>query len=225
MPKYKIFLWLFCLLGLGASLQAQQSASFRLELRYDTVGLGEIFEVKYLIEGAEIKRFEPPHFDGFALVSGPMTSTNVSINNGQVKRSTSYSYRLQVIEGEGIYHLPRTWAETDQGALQSPERHIVVQLETPMQRQKQGDYLGANPFEGFGQDNFFQFQNPFGSGQDFFNLQFPSFQMPDFGQLERQMQQMFDQMLGQPLEEFFHGQPLQPQDSKKKKDEPKIYKL
>src|SRR4051812_13963182 len=58
------------------------------------VPLNYTFDITYSVENGDLQRFVPPKFDGFDAM-GPAQSTNVTIVNGRVTKSISYTYTLQ----------------------------------------------------------------------------------------------------------------------------------
>lgn len=74
-------------------LQAQQ---IRFTSRVDRmeVALDQYVEVEFVLENAQAKNFSPPGFSGWSVISGPSTSSQVSIINGARSSSLSYIYTL-----------------------------------------------------------------------------------------------------------------------------------
>ena len=74
---------------------------------YTTTDAKEVFqgsyiEVEFTVENAEGKKFTPPDFKGFRVISGPNTSSSYSIVNGISSSKKSYSYTLLATK-PGIY--------------------------------------------------------------------------------------------------------------------------
>lgn len=64
------------------------------------VQLGDFIIIQFSIN-TSFKKFEPPAFEGFRILSGPNQSSSVSIINGQISSSYTISYYLQPLsEGE-----------------------------------------------------------------------------------------------------------------------------
>lgn len=55
---------------------------------------GEIFQISYVVENAEIKNIILPDLDNFKLLGNPFTSSEVSIINGVSKSKMMYTYRI-----------------------------------------------------------------------------------------------------------------------------------
>lgn len=90
----KIF-FLFCVCYSNIILFAQQDPTFKMNVSSDSVLLGNQIQVEFIIENGKSKRFEPPRFDGFELVSGPNQSSSIQIINGDMKQKAVYSYILE----------------------------------------------------------------------------------------------------------------------------------
>ena len=86
-----ILLFVLC----GRLLFAQ---SFTASVSSNTVGVTEQLQVTFTFSGDDIngiKNFRAPDFKEFLTLSGPNQSTNMSIINGSVSASRSFSYILQ----------------------------------------------------------------------------------------------------------------------------------
>lgn len=55
---------------------------------------GGYLEISFTLENAEGRNFKPPTFRGFKVVSGPSTSSQISIVNGRSSQKMSYGYTL-----------------------------------------------------------------------------------------------------------------------------------
>ncbi len=144
------FLLVVCLC-LASSLTAQKDIRFSLSVSSDSILFGNYFELTYTLENAEMANFNPPDFDGFEVVGGPNTSSSMSMINGDVTRSTSYSYYLRPIE-EGNYMLPVASVETEEGTLESEALSIQVVpnpdgiIQRP-KREQHDLFFDTNPFD------------------------------------------------------------------------------
>lgn len=102
-----------------------------------TVGVGERFQISYDLEGADGKRFVQPTFNGFRLLSGPNTSSNMQWVNGQFSSSQSFSFILMA-EKEGEFSIDPATVEVKGQKLSSGPLSIkVVQGRTANQPQRQ----------------------------------------------------------------------------------------
>ena len=72
---------------LSSSVLAQR---FTATASSNNVPVNWKFEITYTIENGDAKSFSPPRFDNFD-VYGPATSQNISIVNGRMSKSVSYT--------------------------------------------------------------------------------------------------------------------------------------
>lgn len=72
---------------------ANGQVSFEAICNAEEVLIGNPFEVSFQLRNAEIKRLEPPSFNGFQ-AQGPSTSQSISYINGRSSSQQSYSYYL-----------------------------------------------------------------------------------------------------------------------------------
>lgn len=84
-----VLLW-----GLIAVSVSAQDAIFEVSLDRDTILAGNYLTVTYRVENLA-GRFEASPFEGLQVVSGPNTSTSMTIINGKVSQEATYSYMLQ----------------------------------------------------------------------------------------------------------------------------------
>ncbi len=81
---------------LASGLTAQEGARFTVEVSTDSVLLGNYFQLSFTLEHAVARDFTGPDLGGqFDLVSGPNQASSMQVFNGQVRRSTRYTYVLQ----------------------------------------------------------------------------------------------------------------------------------
>lgn len=104
---------------------AQQEARFVLEVSNDSILLGNYFEVKFILENASGSQFQPPLFEGFAVVGGPNQSSSFSMVNGKVSQNMSYSYYLEPLDIGNYYIEPASVKVGDEILETSPKRIIV----------------------------------------------------------------------------------------------------
>lgn len=92
--------WIVILMFAVQLPMISQDTSFSVEVSLDTVLIGNFTKVKFSLENHD-GEFTPPSFDEFDLVGGPNVSSSMSIINGDVTKSESYTYFLQPrAEGE-----------------------------------------------------------------------------------------------------------------------------
>lgn len=83
---------------------AQAQTTFTLEVSADTAAVGELIEVKYILEnGAD--HLEIPDLENLPVISGPNTSSSFMMQNGKTSSSITYSYILKPSE-EGVIEIP-----------------------------------------------------------------------------------------------------------------------
>ena len=92
--KLRIFAMVVGLFLCGPML-AQEEARFTIEVSSDSILMGNYFEVKFTLENAKGSNFEPPTFSEFFLKGGPNTASSMSIVNGEVSQTITYSYYLE----------------------------------------------------------------------------------------------------------------------------------
>jgi hypothetical protein len=131
-----------------------------------------------------------------------MTSQSMSIINGDMTQSMSYTYILQPTS-LGIYNIPATSIETETGLLLSDDLAIVIVQEIEHPKKK-------DPFNS-------GFQDPF-QNNPFFNQE----RNPRQGMDE--MLKSFDHMFKK-LPPEYYSKPPPPQKSKKPKKKEKVYKI
>jgi hypothetical protein len=202
----QLFLILLGLLtGFSCFAQEEKTSTFFVEAAYDTIALNEQFELKFTLKnGKAIATFELPALEGFQLLAGPMTSQSMSIINGDMTQSMSYSYILQPTS-LGVYNILATSIETETGILLSEDIAIVVveKIEHPKEN---GSLNNA-------------FNDPFKSN--------PFFNDPFFNQEQNPRQGMDDMMKN--LDDMFKTLPPEyyskPSPKEKPKKKEKVYKI
>jgi len=206
--KNLVLLILFGLLtNFSSFAQQDKDISFSVQLTYDTVGLEEQLEVKYTLKNTKaLGVFETPVFEGFQLLAGPMTSQSMSIINGDMTQTASYTFILKPTD-LGIFLIPSTSIETEEGFLVTEEVALVVVEEINHPKDN-------NPSNAF--------QDPFSNN--------PFFDDPFFNQgtNPRDMMKDFDKMFKMdPPTNFEYGPkgPNQAPSKKKLKKKEKVYKI
>lgn len=105
-------------------VQSSFSQSFRGTAQPDVVTVGDRIQVTYSID-VNASGFRPPKFDGFKVLGGPSTSTNMQIINGRVSQSISYTYIIEATK-EGKYSIPPAKISYNNSELSSNAVNIVV---------------------------------------------------------------------------------------------------
>ncbi len=134
-------------LYLPLSMAAQKDAKISMTVLSDTIGLNNTFEVAFIVENAKVKKFNPPSFDGFD-VQGPSTSTSMSIINGDMTQSATYTFYLTPRE-KGALKIGSASITTEEGTLRTEEKSIIVLENFDPEikpRQQQQGLWDDNPF-------------------------------------------------------------------------------
>lgn len=101
-----------------------EEARFTASTTNNTVTVGDQFQVTFQIEGVG-RNFQAPTFAGLNVLMGPSQSTNMSIVNGSVSQSISYTYVLQA-EKEGTFTIGAASVDVGGKKLQSNLLTITV---------------------------------------------------------------------------------------------------
>lgn len=112
----------FVLISLFTSAQ---EAKFSVTVNSDSVLLGNYLKVSFLLENANGSEFAPPAFENFTVVSGPNTSSSMSIVNGVVSQSISYTYYIEPSDIGSYYITPASIA-TEEKVLETQPVEIQV---------------------------------------------------------------------------------------------------
>ncbi len=148
----KQLLLLACSLAFSAVLLAQEKPRFTIEVSTDSILLGNYFQVTFTLENAKGTDFAPPTFDGFTIVSGPNTSSSMSIVNGQVSQKVSYTYYLEPRD-IGNYFIAPASIVTDDTILETQPLEVLVVpnpdgVQQKLQRERRSfgfDFFGTFP--------------------------------------------------------------------------------
>jgi hypothetical protein len=108
------------LIGMSSSAQ-----TFVAKSSHSSVGVGERIKITYTLEGADGKKFIQPTFNGFRLLSGPNTSSNMQWVNGNFSSSKSFSFILLAME-EGEYTIPAAGIKTGGNVMQSNTVDVTI---------------------------------------------------------------------------------------------------
>lgn len=117
--------YLILVLAMCGGFSLAQSPKFTVSVSSDTVLLGNYFELKFTIENAPSKGFEAPDLHQFNVIGGPNTSSSMSIINGEVSQSASYTYYLEPTD-IGVYTIKPAYLTTGETALETPPIDIIV---------------------------------------------------------------------------------------------------
>lgn len=206
----KSFMLAVLMLSVSCPFFAQTGPQLIASVSSDSVFMGHYFELTFTVENVQNVEFIPPAVQGFDVLSGPNSSSMISMVNGAVSQTTSYKYILQP-RGEGTYFLPSASIELDGNLISSEELSITVipnpdNIPQPQPQMNGFNDMGMDIFKNFQMPDMEQFFMPFGS--DSLNT-FPNFQ------------DMFKQFRDMP----FPDPTLPPKDSIKSKPKRKIYRI
>jgi hypothetical protein len=108
------------------------------------VPLNYTFDVTYAVENGDLKKFIPPRFENFDAY-GPAQSTNVSIINGKMSKSVSYTYTLQP-KKQGEFTIPAAAAIVNGTEMRS--NPVVITVTEPAKKSQQSQQ-NQDPFDAF----------------------------------------------------------------------------
>ena len=119
----RIYLSLKIIFFLSMGLIAQDEG-FYLEVNKDTILAGNVLQINFVANNVA-GQFESPDFGNLNIVSGPNTSTTMSMINGTVSQKASYSFGIFVEEiGEVI--IPPAYLNTKEATLETEPTSIMV---------------------------------------------------------------------------------------------------
>lgn len=141
---YRYFMLLaLCLLSFH-TIMAQK---FTASADASQVPLNYSFNITYAVENGNLQKFTPPRFDGFDAY-GPAQSTNVSVINGRVSKSVSYTYTLKP-KKQGDFVIPAASAVINGSEYRS--NSISVKVIAPAKQSQQQAQQSYDPFDVFRQ--------------------------------------------------------------------------
>jgi hypothetical protein len=89
-----------------------------------------VFEISFTLENSQGTTFTPPSFGGLQVISGPSSSTQVSIINGRRSEKKSYGYNVMGVN-PGTFRIGPATIKTAQGTLSSDPFTVVVTKANP----------------------------------------------------------------------------------------------
>lgn len=122
MPLKLTYIWAFVLLSL--TLWGQE-ATFTATVNKNNVGVNETFKITFTLTNADGRSFRPPSFANFNVVGGPEQGTTMQIVNGNMTRSSNFSYYLQP-QQEGTYTIGAATIQVNGQAMNSNSVTIKV---------------------------------------------------------------------------------------------------
>lgn len=198
---------LLSFLSFSISWGQKNNVELTINVPFDTVAIDEIFQITYTLKNTKAIEWITPELEQFELISGPMTSQSVSIINGDMTQSTSYTYHVKATT-LGFNYIPSFHLETEEGLLSTDEipLYVVEQINRP----------GIQPYEdmnGFWSDPF---DDPF-SRAPFNRKQFDG--MNYMNEFFRD----FDQLFNKDFFQIPHDPGANPKKKLKKKE--KVYRI
>lgn len=153
--------------------------NFTVQVSTDSILYGNYFEVKFTLENAGDAQFEAPDFsENFQVVSGPNTSSSISMMNGEVSQRISYTYYLEPKDIGTFYILPASVEAAGEYAETQPLEVFVVPNPDGIKQNvvpgQQMDMFNGMDFFNFGMGSPFDGENPF----QYFNFEFPEIPVP-----------------------------------------------
>ena len=119
---FACFVFLFC----GHNfLGAQENVKFTITVSTDSILLGNYFEVKFSLENANGENFQPPSFQDFVVIGGPNTASSMTMINGKVTQSKTYSYYLEP-KDIGNYYIEPASIKVEDGFMETEPISIMV---------------------------------------------------------------------------------------------------
>ncbi len=109
------------ILLISVSSYAQE---FNIQVSSDTILAGNVLNITFTANNVA-GQFEGPDLKGMNVISGPNTSTSMSMINGEVTQSASYSYMI-LTEDIGEYTILPAYLETSSETLETSPLSILV---------------------------------------------------------------------------------------------------
>lgn len=116
-----IFLFTICLSTSGSFAQDE---GFYLELSSDTILAGNVLQLNFIANNVS-GQFEAPDLKGLNVVSGPNTSSSMSMVNGSITQHATYSYGVY-FEDIGEVIIPPAFYLTKEGTLETEPTSIMI---------------------------------------------------------------------------------------------------
>ena len=149
----KNFLFIVFLMVFGTSRGIAQDPGFVATADRSTVGATEQFQVLFSLSGADVnsaRNFKAPDFGQLVVLSGPSSSTNIQIVNGQITGSLTYSYAVYA-RTPGKYTVGAATVDYRGNTLRTQPLQIEVTQASPQQQQanpgqQESQEIGDNLF-------------------------------------------------------------------------------
>lgn len=118
-----IFIYLF-IFSLCISGSFAQEEDFYLKLSSDTVLAGNVLQLTFVANNVS-GQFEAPDLKGLNVISGPNSSSSMSMVNGSVTQYATYSYGVY-FEDIGEVIIPPSFFVTEDGTLETEPTSIII---------------------------------------------------------------------------------------------------
>lgn len=137
-------------MGLTGALTGWAQPDFRVETDRTELLDGHFLRVSFVLENGNNPEFSAPDFGAWTVVGGPSVSTNMSIINGVVRKSQTWTYRLRP-PGAGNFYVPpatltdgdRTWETEPLEIIVAPNPDGVPPPASAAPRRDFGDFFNA----------------------------------------------------------------------------------
>ena len=128
------------------SIQAQD-VSFIARSNAKKVLEGSSFTVEYIIENGDATSFTPPSFKDFKQTGGMSTSNSMVIVNGQVSKTTTYSFQLTSVK-QGNYKIAPATIVVNGKTIKSNKVSVYVLKRTAAQKAQGNEQINFVAVEG-----------------------------------------------------------------------------
>ncbi|MEQ8703899.1 MAG: BatD family protein [Phaeodactylibacter sp.] len=163
------------LLSLSMLRAQQNEVRFTVEVNTDSLLMGNLLQVRFILENGQGQDFQAPYFKGFSVVSGPNYASSMSTINGRTTQRLSYTFQLMP-EDIGNYYIEPASIKVGGQYLETAPMEVVV-APNPDGIQ-QGPAPGQQPMLQFSMPGFEDLER---RGFDGFNFPgFENFDMEDF---------------------------------------------
>lgn len=112
------------LASLAMMVSKAQEVSITVDATADTLYYDNVMSIKFTIENSQ-GDFQPPSLEGWAIASGPNTSSQMSIINGRVSSLSSYEYIISPLQ-EGELVIGSAYLETSEGTLETNPLSVFI---------------------------------------------------------------------------------------------------
>jgi len=136
-----VIFFFFCLafFELPQVLHAQQTPSFTVAINHDTIGVEDVLRVSFVAENASVENFNPPDLQGWNVLGGPNTSSEMQIINGKVTQRLTYTYFLKAPE-EGLHIIGKASASLNGTYLETEPKLVYVLPGKLIEEESQGGF-------------------------------------------------------------------------------------